>query len=373
MARPSVLIVGGGLMGCASAWQLAKRGCSVVVLERSIPGAEASSAAAGILGGQVESHELDAMTELCLQSRSLYPAWAKGLARATGIDIELRPSGTMRVAFGKERLDQLKRQFGWQRRHLGAAFLGKRALRTLEPRLSQSLAGAVDFPEDSRVDPRKLFRALQLAAQSAGATFRSGSYVQALDIDDTSQRVRGVVLEGGTRLAAERVVLAAGSWSTLIPGVPLPRPSIVPARGQVLELTCRTPPLTRIVFGPRCYLVPRDDGRVLVGSTLEFVGYEKRVTAKAVRELLDAAIDLCPALADAELSDSWSNFRPYTPDHWPILGDCAVDGLVLATGHYRNGILLAPITAEIVTRCVLGQEPRANIAAFSARRVAVQS
>ncbi|MGE0321577.1 MAG: glycine oxidase ThiO [Polyangiaceae bacterium] len=373
MARPSVLIVGGGLMGCASAWQLAKRGCSVVVLERSVPGAEASSAAAGILGGQVESHQLDAMTQLCLESRALYPSWAKALAKSTGIDIEHRSSGALRVAFRTERLGQLKQQFGWQRRSLGAAFLGKRQLRSLEPNLNSALAGAVDFPADSRVDPRKLFRALQLAAQNAGATFRSGSYVQQLDIDAASQTARGVILEGGTSLAADRVVLAAGSWSTLIPGVPLPRPSIVPARGQVLQLTCRTPPLTRIVFGPRCYLVPRDDGRVLVGSTLEFVGYEKRVTAHAVRELLDAAIDLCPSLADAELTDSWSNFRPYTADHWPILGPCAVRGLVLATGHYRNGILLAPITADIVCRSVLGQQPSLDIEAFSARRAAVQS
>lgn len=344
-----------------------------MVLERSIPGAEASSAAAGILGGQVESHQLDAMTELCLRSRALYGAWAKALGKSTGIDIEHRPSGALRVAFRAERLLQLKQDFGWQRRSLGAAFLGKRQLRSLEVNLSASLVGGVDFPEDSRVDPRKLFRALQLAAQNAGATFRSGSYVQQLDIDTTSLRVRGVVLEGGTLLEADRVVLAAGSWSTLIPGVPLPRPSIVPARGQVLELTCRTPPLTRIVFGPRCYLVPRDDGRVLIGSTLEFVGYEKRVTASAVRELLDAAIDLCPALADAELSDTWSNFRPYTADHWPILGNCAIDGLVLATGHYRNGILLAPITAEIVSRCVLAQPPTFDIEAFSARRASVQT
>lgn len=344
-----------------------------MVLERSVPGAEASSAAAGILGGQVESHQLDAMTQLCLESRALYPSWAKALAKSTGIDIEHRSSGALRVAFRTERLGQLKQQFGWQRRSLGAAFLGKRQLRSLEPNLNSALAGAVDFPADSRVDPRKLFRALQLAAQNAGATFRSGSYVQQLDIDAASQTARGVILEGGTSLAADRVVLAAGSWSTLIPGVPLPRPSIVPARGQVLQLTCRTPPLTRIVFGPRCYLVPRDDGRVLVGSTLEFVGYEKRVTAHAVRELLDAAIDLCPSLADAELTDSWSNFRPYTADHWPILGPCAVRGLVLATGHYRNGILLAPITADIVCRSVLGQQPSLDIEAFSARRAAVQS
>lgn len=369
-----VVIIGGGLMGCSAAWQLAQRGLKVTVLERSVPGAEASSAAAGILGAQIESHGSEAMRDLSIASRDRYAGWSRALSKATGIDIEHRQSGALRVTFNKAKLSQLRREFAWQRRRdLPLEFLTASALRKLEPGLGSGLAGAAHFPADARVDPRRLLKALQLAAAACGVQFVSGAYVQQLDIDSTSRRVKGVRLEGGKLAAADWVVVAAGSWTTLIHGVPLPRPSVQPARGQVLELTARIPAVTRVIFGPRCYLVPRDDGRVLVGSTLEFVGYEKRVTASAVRELLDAALDLVPALGDAQLTDSWSNFRPYTQDHAPILGGCELAGLVFATGHHRNGILLAPITADIVTSCVLGKRPPLDIDPFSARRLTVQA
>jgi glycine oxidase len=165
-------------------------------------------------------------------------------------------------------------------------------------------------------------------------------------------------------------VVAAGSWTTLIEGLPLRSGSVRPARGQIVELCSPAPLLGRVVYGPRCYLVPRDDGRTLVGSTLEFVGYQRDVTAAAVRDLLSAAIELVPCLGQASVNAAWSSFRPYTEDELPLLGPAGVPGLTLATGHYRNGILLAPITAEITSAVVRGVRPPIPLDAFSPSRAA---
>jgi glycine oxidase len=218
------------------------------------------------------------------------------------------------------------------------------------------------FPRDGRVDPPLLLRALHIAAGAAGARFQTGAYVKSIDVD--AGAVRGVFLEDGSRLACNQVVLAAGSWSTLVGGTPLASGAVRPARGQIVELEAPAPPIGRVIFGPRCYLVPRDDGRVLIGSTLEFVGYRREVTARAVRDLLDAAIELVPSLGGAAIGRMWSSFRPYTGG-LPFLGPTDVRGLLLATGHHRNGILLAPITAEIVRAAVCGEATPIDLAPFA--------
>jgi glycine oxidase len=357
-----VLVIGGGVMGCASALALAGAGLRVVVLERSVPGAEASSAAAGILGAQAEAHEPGPFFDLARLSLVRYPAWAEQLARVTGIDIGYRPCGTLRVASTDAGSAEIERETAWQRRAgLALEWLDAQALTRLEPAVARGNAG-VHFPDDGRVDPPLLLRALHIAAGSAGARFQSGTYVRTIDVDGST--ARGVVLEDGSRLSCEHVVLAAGSWSTLVGGTPLAAGAVRPARGQIVELETQAPPIGHVVMGPRCYLVPRDDGRVLVGSTLEFVGYRREVTAQAVRDLLDAAIELVPSLASAAIGRMWSSFRPYTGG-LPFLGPTDVRGLVLATGHHRNGILLAPITAEIVCAAVRGEMMPIDLTPFA--------
>jgi glycine oxidase len=177
---------------------------------------------------------------------------------------------------------------------------------------------------------------------------------------------KGVEIEGGEQLYAGHVVIAAGSWSNLVPGVPVAADAVRPARGQIIELVAKMPPLRGAVFGKRAYLSPRDDGRVLIGSTLEFVGFERAVTAGAVRDLLAGAIDLVPSLAQAELCRTWSQFRPYTQNQLPLIGPSSVAGLLLATGHFRNGILLGPVTGEIIADLVTGKTPPIDLAAFRA-------
>jgi glycine oxidase len=360
------VIVGGGVMGSACAWQLAEMGARVIVLEKSVPGAEASSAAAGILGAHAEAHGPGPMADLLLAGLGRYDAWARALFGRTGIDIELRRSGVLRIANDAGTLRRIERQTAWM------AGTGRECIRVraakialLEPHLAK-VAGGVRFPADARVDPRLLFRAVHIAAQRAGVRFESGAYVERVVVE--KDRARGVRVEDGTEYMAPTVVVAAGSWSTLVAGTPIGSGVVVPARGQVVELATPAPPLSNVVLGPRCYLVPRDDGRVLVGATVEFVGYRREVTAGAVRDLLDAAIALVPSLAGATLNDAWSSFRPYTPDELPLLGRTRVRGLLLATGHYRNGILLAPITAEIVRALVEGKKPAIDVEAFGAGR-----
>lgn len=366
---PDVLVVGAGVMGCAAAFELARRGVRALVLERSVPGAEASSAAAGMLGAQAEAHADGPLLHLSLASRARFGPWAEALREATGIDVEHRACGVLRVAHDDERASALARDVAWQRAAgLDAEMLDPAAARELEPAIGPDVVGAARFPGDARVDPPSWLRALRIAAERAGARFRSGAVVRRLLVEDA--RAVGVETEDGEQVLAGHVVVAAGSWSALVPGVELPAGSVRPARGQIVQLLLPAPVLRGIVWGPRAYLCPRDDGRVLVGSTLEFVGFRRGVTAGAIAELTAAAIRDVPALATADFDRAWSSFRPWTSDELPLLGPGGVDRLTLATGHYRNGILLSPITAEIVAALVTGAAPPIDVAPYAPARLA---
>ena len=358
-------VIGGGIMGSACAWKLAEAGASVLVLEKSVPGAEASSAAAGILGACAEAHGPGPMADLLLASAARYPDWSEALEQATGLDVEYRRSGVLQVETTERGLRRAERRVEWMRgTERRFDVLGSRAVGRLEPRLAPR-AGAVHFPNDARVDPKRLFRAVHIAAERAGARFESGAQVDR--VVAARNRIEGVALENGETRRAPAVVVAAGSWSCQVRGTHLPKDAVIPARGQMVELETPAPPLRHVVFGGGVYLVPRDDGRVLVGSTIEFVGYRREVTARAVRDLLAGAMALAPDLANATVGASWSNFRPYTKTELPIVGRSSVRGLLYATGHFRNGILLAPITAEVVAALAGEKKPPLDPAPFELR------
>lgn len=358
-----VLIVGGGVMGCATAYALARRGVAARVLERSVPGAEASSAAAGMLGAQVEAHDRGPFAALCLAGRERFRDWSAALAAATGIDVEHRVCGITRAALGAHDAERIEAHATWQRAEgLRVELLTAAQVRAVEPALSERVVMGARYPDDARIDPPRWLRALRIAAERAGARFQSGGVVRRVIVE--SGRAVGVELEGGETLPAGTVIVAAGSWSSLVPGVPLPADAVRPARGQIVELVTASPLLRGVIYGEAAYMSPRDDGRLLIGSTLEFVGFHRAVTAGAVRDLLGGALDLVPALAQAELSRTWAAFRPFTPDERPLIGRSAVEGLLLATGHYRNGILLSAITAELLTARVLGETPAVDLGPF---------
>jgi len=356
-----VVIVGAGVMGCGIALRLRQAGARVTVLERSIPGAEASSAAGGILAPQQESEGPGPFLELCLRSRALYPDFAAELLALTGVNVDYLPSGLLHLAFDEAGAQRLKATVDWQRaRGLRAELLGRTEVHQLEPQLAPSVLAAAHYPDDHQVDNRLLTRALTMAAAKVGVTFRTG-YVRGVVAHNG--RAVGVDLDGET-LRADAVVIAAGSWSGLVQGITLDPRVVRPARGQMVQLQTRLPLFSHVVFSDKGYLIPRTDGRVIAGSTLEFAGFEKHVTAEGLHRILSLAMELCPALGPAPVQETWAGFRPYTDDHLPILGAGPLPGLFLATGHFRNGILLAPVTAKLVAEVVLGRSPSVDLTPF---------
>jgi glycine oxidase len=364
--KADVVVIGAGVQGCAVAWRLAQAGREVVVLERAIPGAEASSAAGGILSPGVEAVEPGPFHALGRASLARYPAFAAELERTTGVALGYRGGGTLEVALDDQHAQVLAaRAARLQRAGLPVTVLDDAQARALEPGLSPETRGALWFEDEASLDPRQLGRALAIAAARAGARFLTG---QVRSIRHGSGGVVGVEHESGA-IAAPAVVLAAGSWSMQVAGHGLPPGAVRPVRGQMAVLDTRPPLLSRVVFSGHGYLVPRADGRVLCGSTMEEVGFEKAVTAGGLRHVLGVGLEIAPALAAAPVVETWSNFRPASPDGEPILGPGSVAGLLYATGHTRNGILLCPITADAIAAAVLGRPAPVDLAPFSPARL----
>jgi glycine oxidase len=371
----SVVVIGGGVIGCASAFALARRGVAVTVLERGDKRVEAPGetgvstwAAAGIVSAQVATIADGPLARLCARSRALYPDFVARIEALTGLDVQFRPAGVLRPAFDEASLAEIARAVAWQTRAgLRVELLDARAVREAEPALAADIAGAVRFPDDPRVDPPSLLAALRAAIERSGARLRTGAPVRRVIV--RGGRAGGVELADGTSIEADAVVVAAGSWSSLIEGSTLPEPSVQPARGQMVELRLPEQLLRGVVEGPDCYLSPRDDGRVLVGSTVERVGFRAGAAAATVRDFLAAAIRLMPALAEATVGPAWSGFRPVAPDELPLLGPTEIDGLFVATAHFRNGVLLSPITGEIIAALITGTEVPADIRPYAPSRL----
>ena len=349
--RPTVVVIGGGVIGLAVAWRMARRGAAVTLLERDRPGSHASSAAAGMLSPLKEADETGPFLDIGLRSFDRYPSFVAELEAASGMEVGYRREGRLDVALDPDGAEALRRQQRLQRA-VGheSRILEPGEVRELEPAVSPEAVLGLTTAHDHQVDNVLMLRALWTAASRAGATIRP--WTPAADIEIRDGRVAAVRLESGERVPADAAVLAAGPWSGRIA---LPRPIPVrPVRGQVVVLRTTPPALGRVVWGPGCYLVPRTDGRILVGSTMEEVGFAAEVTAAGVERLLTAALRVAPGLGDAAVESSHAGLRPAAPDGLPIIGrDAEVEGLVHATGHFRNGILLAPETAERVAATVL--------------------
>jgi glycine oxidase len=346
------VIVGAGVIGLSCAWRAAQRGARVAVVERSRPAAGATRVAAGMLApvGELAFGEPE-LLEMTLAAAELYPDFVAELEAASGVDSGYRCDGALHVALDRDEAAELRRVHELQRSlGLGAEWLPPRRCRELEPGLIPSFNGGVHAPDEASVDPRALAAAL-LAALAAedGVELLFGTGVESALLDD--DRIAGVRVEGGGELRAAAVILATGAWSGQAQWLPDPaRPPVRPVKGQILELRARdgVAPCCRIVSSERVYLVPRPDGRLIVGATVEELGFDAVVTAGGVHELLREAYRLLPDVAEMELVEATAGLRPATPDNLPLVGASPVDGLLWATGHYRNGILLAPLTARML-------------------------
>lgn len=346
------VIVGGGVIGLCCAWRAARRGARVAVVERSRPPAGATRVAAGMLApvGELAFGEPE-LLKMTVAAAGIYPDFVAELEAASGISTGYRRDGALHVALDRDEAAELRRVHELQRSlGLAAEWLPPRRCRELEPGLAPSFNGGVHASDEGSVDPRALVAALLTALEAEEAVdLLTGSAVgEALREDE---RIAGVRTAAGEELRAATVVLAAGAWSGQAEWLPGPaRPPVRPVKGQILTLRSRdgSPPCGRILASERVYLVPRPDGRLVVGATVEEQGFDTAVTAGGVHELLREAYRLLPEVAEMELVEAAAGLRPGTPDNLPLVGESGVDGLLWATGHYRNGILLAPLTANML-------------------------
>jgi glycine oxidase len=351
-ASSGVVVIGGGVIGLAVAWRAAQRGHAVCVLERGELGAGTSRVAAGMLAPVTEADPGElALLELGLHSARAWPGFAAELAAASGADPGLRRCGALVVARDGDEAAALERELALRLAlGLDVERVLPSAARRLEPALAPALRLALAVPGDHAADPRALLLALTEAARRAGAQLRTGATVRSLRVG--GGRVAGVRLADGELVAAEQVVVAAGAWSGAIEGLPDgARIPLRPVKGQILRLRDPRGPglLERIVRFEGGYLVPRGDGRYVLGATMEERGFDTTVTAGALYELLRDAGELVPGIHELVVEETAAGLRPATPDNAPVLGAAGeAEGLVWATGHHRNGILLAPVTADIV-------------------------
>jgi glycine oxidase len=370
--RPKTVVVGAGVIGLGIAWRLAQAGCAVAVYDLGAAGRGASWAAAGMLAAAVETEPgEETLLGLTLESQRLWPDFAHELEDAAGISVGYRDEGTIVVALTHDDAEQLRFTYQFQR-GLGLAieWLSNAEARRREPHLRPGISGAVLSPHDHQVENRALARALASAAQRAGAVLHEHCPVGEIEI--RGGQARGVVTPQG-RDAADVVVLAAGAWSREIAGIPTPYlPPVRPIKGQMLALQMdpAAPLLRHVVWLPRGYLVPRLDGRLVIGGTVEERGFDDRVTAGGLLALIEGAWRAVPAIEELPVAETWVGFRPGSRDDAPMLGPSGIGGLVIATGHHRNGILLTPVTAQAISRYVLSGRLPDSLRPFSPQRFA---
>jgi glycine oxidase len=370
---PDVLIVGGGIIGSAVAYFLSLGGARVVLLEREHLAAGASGVAAGMLAPQVEAPFDDPFFELTLKGRAEHAPLAASLLEDVGLDVEYRATGVVRVAQDEAERTELRRRQSWQSaRGLRATWLEPGELGQIEPLLGgvvgRMLAGGVWLPDEGQVRGSRLVQALAAASVKRGARIQEGSWATGLVV--TGDRVTGVRTPTGT-LAAPTVVLAAGVWSPDLTGelgLSLP---VAPVKGQLITLRALNRPLQHVIWSGECYLVPKVGGEVILGATVEEGNYDRRPTLAGIGALSEAALEFLPWAGGLVVEGIWAGLRPAAPDRFPIVGRApGFSNLILATAHFRNGILLGPLTGRWIGQLILEGIAAPELAPFGVERFA---
>jgi len=347
----SVAVVGAGLIGCGIAYELAKRGCAVTVFDRAEPARAASWAGAGMLAPYSEATDDDAMLALCREALAVYPAFVEELHERVGVDAHFVHAGALHVALDALRLSELTaRAEVYRKAGATVRVLDRTETLAREALVAGNVVGSLFIEDEAQVDNRRLGRALVAACVALGVHFER---VDGIVVEADARRVRGLRTARGF-VAAAVVVNAAGAWAGELAGVPeAARISVRPIAGEMIALAIPDGAMHGNVWLGHRYLVPRRDGRLLIGATMEERGYNTSVTAAGVRAMLDAALAVAPALAGAAVVETWAGLRPGSADARPYLGRTPLDGYVVAAGHFRNGILLTPLTAKLIAELVV--------------------
>lgn len=360
-----VVIAGGGVIGGSVALELAGAGLKVAVFDRQQPGQEASRASAGIISPAPENAGMIPTVAAGKLSAELYPEFIARIEELSGEKTGYRPKGTLAAIFSRDAKEELSTIIALHHGvGLRAEALRPEDARELEPSLSEEMEAAVLRPDEASVDNRALTAAVLEAAKRSGVEIFARRGAKGVWRD--GERCRGLIFED-ERVQARWTVIAAGCFSAGIEGAERYAP-VRPAKGQMVSLRCAKVKMERVLWSENIYLVPRNDGRILAGATVEYLGFDKQTNAGGINKLLSGAIELAPGLQEAQIEESWAGLRPDSPDHLPILGPTDVEGLLIATGHFRSGILLAPITARLMREWITGGGVSAEWDRFSPMR-----
>jgi len=360
-----VAIAGGGLIGGTIAFELARAGLHVALFDRQQPGEGSSWAAAGILSPAPENAGMISTVQLGRASLQLYPEFVAAVEEISGQTVGYRARGTLEALFSTDAQEQLSTIIALHHGlGLKAEPVSAEDAREMEPALSPELEVAVFRPDEASVDNRALTKVVLTAAERSGVKTFAASSVQSIVRD--GGRCAGLLVDG-EKVQSRWAIIAAGCCSAEIEGAAHYAP-VRPAKGQMIALRAEGFSIERVLWSDHVYLVPRNDGRILAGATVEYVGFEKKVTLGGLQKIVTAALQLAPALADAQVAETWAGLSPDAPDHLPIIGPTDLDGLLIATGHFRSGILLAPITAQLIREWITTQNVSQDWARFSPMR-----
>ena len=343
-----ILIIGGGVIGLSLARELHKKGVNkITVLERGKIGEESSYAAAGMLAPQAETDAPDDFFRFCVESNKLYPQFAEELFDETGVSIELDQTGTLYLAFNETDSADIRRRFAWQKKAgLNVEHLSATETHKLEPFVSPDVREALFFPNDWQVENRKLIHALQKYCELSGIEIRENTEIKNLSIAEG--KIIGAETER-EKFFADAVALTTGAWTSLIKADRFVLPAVKPIRGQMISFKTAKRLFQHVIINSKGYIVPRQDGRILAGATVEDAGFDKSITERGTDFLRENALEIAPSLVNLEIADKWVGLRPFVADGLPVLGAISeIENLFVATAHYRNGILLAPLTAQIL-------------------------